>query len=189
LLKALISDKFSDIWRLLSETTQFLSRTPIFDQHEAQLRSWRQELQSAGKKNTEITRRIRSEITELRKSLRLAGYDLSLAAEELVVDRFRNDAAISEGFKRAVVYFCEDDAYFITGDENHIALAGILDRKLDSLPRRIQVFSKHYLWYKRKGNALILSGSDTESKPDFERLKAMAEANSLSILSKLKSLR
>jgi hypothetical protein len=193
-LKDFLSDHFSDSWRLLSETSQFLSRTPVFSQYEEQLRLWRGQLQSAGK-NTETSGKIRGEIIELRKSLRLEGYDLSLAGQRLTVDTFRNDAALGNGFRRVVIFFCEDGAYWLAGDENHITLSELLERQLDSVRRNDQnrgpprIHSKHYLWFRRSGNELILSGSDTETKEDFERLKAMADANSLVILTYLKGLK
>jgi hypothetical protein len=142
LFKAFLSDRFSDSWRLLSETTQFLSRTPAFLQYEDQLRSWRQELQSAGK-NSETARQIRSEITELRKTLRLQGYDLSLAGQQLVVDKFRNDSALGEGFKRLVIFFCDDEAFYLSGDDNHITLSDMLESRMNALPKRLQIHSKH----------------------------------------------
>jgi hypothetical protein len=190
LLKELFADRFSDAWRLLSETSQFLSRTPVFDHYEDQLRLWRRDLQNAGK-NTETSRRIREEVTELRKSLRQQGYDLSLAKQNLVVEGFRNDMALAEGFRRVVLFFAEDDIYWLAGEDNHITLAELLERQLDACPReeRSGIRSRHYLWYRRKGSDLVLSGSDTEMKEDFERLKAMAEANNLVILAKLKGLR
>jgi hypothetical protein len=193
-LKDFLSDRFSDSWRLLSETSQFLSGTSVFSQYEEQLRSWRQQLQLAGK-NTEASKRIRGEITELRKSLRREGYDLSLAGQRLTVDRFRNDTALGSGFRRVVIFFCEDGAHWLSGDENHITLDEFLERQLNSARGNdqnqgsLRIRSKHYLWYRRSGNELILSGSDTETKEGFERLKAMADANSLAILTQLKGLK
>jgi plasmid stabilization system protein ParE len=193
-LKDFLADRFSDSWRLLSETTQFLSRTPVFSQHEEQLRSWRQQLQSAGK-NAEASKKIRDEIIELRKLLRHEGYDLSLAGQRLTVDIFRNDTALGSGFRRVVIFFCENGAYWLSGDENHITLDELLERQMDSVRKNNQnqasfrIHSKHYLWYRRSGNELILSGSDTETKEDFERLKAMTDANSLVILTQLKGLK
>jgi len=189
-LRELISDRFSDVWKLLSETSRFLERTPVFSHYEEELRSWRRDLQSAGE-NEEVIRKIRQEITELRKSLRHQGYDLSLARQNLVLDGFRNDTSLSKGFRRVVIFFGDEAVIWQAGEENHITLAELLERELQARSSKMMfsVRSKHYLWYRRKGNDLILSGSDSETKEDFERLKAMAEANSLLILSRLKELK
>jgi hypothetical protein len=185
-LKDLFSDRFSDIWRLLSETSQFLSRTPIFGNYENQLREWRLELQS-NRQDPELNRQIRLELTELRRSLRLQGYDLSLAGQQLVFEGFRNDASMGEGFKRVVLFFTDEDIYWISGDSNHIALADMLETRISGAV--VPIRSKHYLWYMRRGKDLVLSGSDTETKENFERLKAMGEAHSLIILGKLRGLK
>lgn len=189
-LKELLSDRFSDTWKLMSETTVFLSKTPVFEQYEEELRSWRRDLQIAGK-DSKKSAQIRADITELRKSLRKQGYDLGLAKQNLVVDGFRNDASLGEGFRRVVLFFGEEDIYWLAGEDNHIALAEMLDKQLEvrAQKQRIVIRSKHYLWYKRRGNDLVLSGSDTETKADFERFTAMTEANSLVILAKLKGLK
>ncbi|MDR2471380.1 MAG: hypothetical protein LBD09_04650 [Treponema sp.] len=185
-LRDLLTDRFSGTWKLLSETSQFLSRTPVFAQYEDQLRAWRRDLQNAG---DEKSRLIREEITVLRRSLREQGYDLGLARQNLVLEGFRNDAALGEGFRRVVIFFGGDGAYWLAGDENHITLAELLERRLETGAYRGGIHSRHYLWYRRRGNDLVLSGSDTETKEDFERLTAMAEANSLVILAKLRGLR
>ncbi|MDR2314141.1 MAG: hypothetical protein LBE02_06370 [Spirochaetaceae bacterium] len=185
----LLRDRFSDTWRLLSETSHFLSRTPVFQQYEDQLRLWRRELQSSGN-SSDTAKKVREEVTELRRSLRRQGYDLSLAKQNLVFDGFRNDASTAEGFRRAVIFFTEDDAYWLTGEENHIILAERLEGQMNAVRRKWNtIHSKHYLWYRRRGNDLILSGSDTETKESFERLKAMGGAHSLFILLKLRGLR
>ena len=188
-LKDILSDRFSDTWKLLSETSSFLSRTPVFSGYEEELRSWRRDLQAAGK-DGEVSRRIRQEIIELRTSLRRQGYDLSLARQSLALEGFRNDTSLGEGFRRLVVFFGEDNTYWLSGDENHVTLADMLERQLNarSAKRCDNIRSKHYLWYRRKGNVLTLSGSDSETKESFERLRAMAELNSLVILAKLKDL-
>ena len=189
-IKNLLADHFSDTWKLLSETSQFLSRTPIFSSYEDELRAWRHDLQTAAN-SSEKQKRIRQEIVELRISLRQQGFDLSLAKQNLVLDGFRNDASLGEGFRRVVIFFASNGLYWLSGDENHIALAEHLEKQMSAHYRKhgISVLSKHYLWYYRRGNTLILSGSDTETKQDFERLKAMADANSLEILAGLKELK
>jgi hypothetical protein len=89
-----------------------------------------------------------------------------------------------------VIFFAEDDIYWLAGEDNHITLAEMMEKQLDADSRRRgDIRSKHYLWYRRRGNDLLLSGSDTEMKEDFERLKAMGEANSLVILAKLRGLK
>ena len=90
-----------------------------------------------------------------------------------------------------MIFFGDAETYWLAGDDNHITLADLLERQLNANGRKRSgtIRSKHYLWYRRRGNDLILSGSDTEIKEDFERLKAMAEANDLEILAKLKNLK
>ena len=188
--KDLISDRFSDTWKLLSETSWFLGRTPVFVNYEEELRSWRRDLQSADKDGEEH-KRIRQEIIELRKSLRLQGYDLSLARQNLLLDGFRNDASMKEGYRRVVIFFADNNIFWLAGDDKHVTLAELLERQLYTHFQKQQsnIRSKHYLWYRRKGTDLVLSGSDTETKEDFKRLEAIVEANSLLILAKLKGLR
>jgi len=190
LIKNLLTDHFTDVWTLLSETSRFLSRTDIFSSYEDELRIWRHNLQTAAN-SSEEQKRIRQEIVELRASLRLQGFDLSLAKQSLVLDGFRNDSSLGEGFRRVVIFFASDGLYWRSGDDNHITLAELLERQMSVHYQKhnASIRSKHYLWYCRKGNTLILSGSDTETKDDFERLKAMADANSLGILSGLKELK
>jgi len=186
----LLSERFSDTWKLLSETTRFLERTPIFAQYEDTLRNWRLKLQNSGN-DMEASRLIRQEITELRKLLRFQGYDLSLAKQNLIVEGFRNDASLAEGFRRVVIFFGDKDTIWLSGEENHITLDELLQQQFNAISSRndFRIRSKHYLWYIRRGNDLVLSGSDSEKKEDFERLKAMAETNSLVILAALKDLR
>ena len=190
LLRGLLSDHLSDTWKLLSETSGFLGKTSVFTLYEEDLRFWRHDLQNAGE-NMEKQKRVRQEIIGLRTSLRKQGFDLSLAGQKLIVDGFRNDASLAEGFRRVVIFFCDDDLFWLAGEDNHITLAELLERKLPSLLKKRSFFSlsKHYLWYCRKGNNLVLSGSDTETKEDFERLKVIAQVHTLEILGKLKDLK
>ncbi|GHV76017.1 hypothetical protein AGMMS49942_08380 [Spirochaetia bacterium] len=191
-LSDILSDRFSDVWKLLSETTLFLSRTKEFGAHEQQLRTWRADLQSS-RQDPDVAQRIRSELTALRKSLRLQGYDLSLGRQNLIIDGFRNDACLSEGFRRVVIFISDKNIFFLAGEENHIALAEFLERQVEAKIRAhqklIRILDRHYLWYRRQGQDLILSGSDTETKEDFARFSAMCDANSLLFLGGLKRLR
>jgi hypothetical protein len=186
-----LSDRFGDIWKLLSETTVFLSRTGEMEYYEDQLRRWREELHRGGR-DPAVVARLRGEITELRKQLRLQGYDLSLGRQHLVIDRFRNDSCLAEGFRRVVLFFSADVIYYITGTDNHIVLDELLQDHIEKIIRagkRITIREKHYLWYRRQGTDLILSGADTETGENFERFKALGESNSLFILSGLKQMK
>jgi hypothetical protein len=190
-LTTALADRFTDIWRLLSETNFFLSRTPEFHHFEEQLRILRRELQAARKDSVKV-HEVRSKIIDVRRNLRLMGYDLSLGKQNLIIDKFRNDACIAEGFRRVVLFFTKETILYLTGEENHIELSSFLSRRLEqcsTVEKQIFIRDKHYLWYRRQGVNLILSGSDTETKDDFERLKAMGEVNSLFILGGLKQLK
>jgi hypothetical protein len=140
-----------------------------------------------------IIKEIHSELVDLRKELRLLGYDVSLGQYRLVFDGFRHDDSLRDGFKRMVLYILDDYFLWLTGDANHIELAEILDQQItrhsQATGKKVQIRGKHYLWYLRTKQELILSGSDTETKEDYERLKAYGEASSLLFLSRLKNLR
>jgi hypothetical protein len=187
-LSDLIQDRFSDTWKLLSDTTNFLSRTPEFAAYEGQLYDWRQRL-SHGRTNQAETKAVHTELTALRRSLRLQGYDLALGSQNLVFDGFHDDSCLADGFTRLVLFLGEDDLYYLTGAENHVTLSAYLEKQLAMLPRPVKIRGKHYLWYKRAGNDLILAGSATELKEDFARLEKIGAANVLLFLSKLKKLR
>ena len=181
------AERFSDVWILLSGTTVYLSRTALFGQYEPQLRAWRAALQSAAH-DTEAVRGIRQEIVALRKELRTRGHDLSLGAQNLRFEGFRNDACIREGFRRVVLFFGDERVYWFVGDDNHVALADFLESRLEASGVRV-VTERHYLWFKRRGTDLVLSGSDTESKDDFARLERIGNANPFLLLAGLKGLK
>jgi hypothetical protein len=186
-----ISDHFGDVWKLLSETNLFISRIGEISQYQQQIQSMRLELQNA-RNNKDRIIAVRTDLIELRKHLRLLGYDLSLGKMNLVFGGFRHDDSMAEGFKRLVLFLGDRDVYWLAGEDNHIALASYLERKLDNLefaraPARIS--GRHYLWYLWVKTELILCGSATETKEDYERLKAIGEAQPLLLLSKLKGLK
>jgi hypothetical protein len=81
-LSTSLAEKFASTWVLLSDTTNFLSRTSIFEQYEDELRAMRQRL-SSSKDNDRELKEIRAELIEMRAALRLQGYDLSLGSLEL----------------------------------------------------------------------------------------------------------
>jgi hypothetical protein len=181
------SGRFSDVWKLLSDTGVCLGRSALAAQYEEQLRQWRLELSKGGNRPD----KVRKELVELRRHLRRLGYDLRLVNQKLVFDGFRNDVSLAEGFKRVVLFIGQDHIFFLSGEENHITLADFLERTIDrwNLPQRPRITGKHYLWYLRQGNCLILSGSDTESPDDYRRIRALGEADPLLFLSRVRQLR
>ncbi|MDR1251969.1 MAG: hypothetical protein LBK62_07355 [Treponema sp.] len=192
-LKSLLADRTTDAWRLLSETDYFLSRTSEYAHYENRMRELRAQLNSAGKAGKDkIVKEVHSELVELRKELRLSGYDLSLGKYRLVFDGFRHDDCMREGFRRIVLFICDDFFLWLAGDANHIELAETLEQQITrhsaATGKRILIKGKHYLWYLRTRDELILSGADTETKEDYERFKAFGEVSSLLVLSRLKNL-
>ena len=158
------------------------------------MRDLRSRLNSINKSgNEKIIKEIHSELVDLRKELRLLGYDVSLGKYRLVFDGFRHDDSLREGFMRIVLYLLDDYFLWLTGEANHLELAEILDQQITRHSRatgnKIHIRGKHYLWYLRTDNELILSGADTETKEDYQRLKTFGEASSLLFLSRLKKLK
>jgi hypothetical protein len=183
-----LSERFASTWLLLSDTTNFLSRTSVFAQYESELMDMRRRLASAAR-NNEVEKAVRKELTELRTALRVQGYDLSLGKLDLSFQGFRNDASIVEGFRRLVIFIGKNGFWYAEGEDNHLELHRRLENAIAH--SGVEVLAKHYLWYRWNNNQLVLSGSDTESKDDFEALKAWASQpeRRLFLLSRLKALR
>ncbi len=183
-----LAERFASTWLLLSDTTNFLSRTSIFPQYEGELMDLRRRLASA-RRSAEVERRVRKELTAIRESVRLQGYDLSLGKLDLSLQGFRNDASMAEGFRRIVIFIGRGKLWKLAGPDNHIELHRALERLLGG--RDGDVLSKHYLWYRWNHEQLIISGSDTETKEDFEALKAWCAKpeNRLLLLGSLRKLR
>ena len=193
-LKNLLSDKITGTWQLLSETEYFLSQAGLHPEYENQMRDFRVKLNSGNKLGKEKTiKEVHSQLVDIRKNLRLSGYDISLGKYRLVFDGFRHDDSSREGFRRVVLFFVDDYFLWQTGDANHIELAKILDqqikRHMQTTGKKIIIKGKHYLWYLRTKKELILSGSDTETKEDYEQLKAYGETSGLLFLGRLKDLK
>jgi len=187
-LRRSFSERFSSTWKLLSETTSFLAKTSVFSHYEIQLRELRNRLQlSHG--DDRVTNDLRKEIIALRASIRLQGYDLGLASLDLSVDGFRNDAAVDEGYRRAVIFITDKGVRAVSGEANHAELHERLESSL-SRGEPTALRHKHYLWYRWKGALLSISGSATETASDFELLKAWCGVpeNRLEILARMKRL-
>ena len=180
-----LRDSFQSDWKLLSETEHFLASTPLQRNYEQQFTAWRKQLQAA--QDDAVRASVREELIALRKALRLEGYDLSLGAIQLIVNEFVNDDAAARGFRRVVICFCDAGLFWLSGDANHLELAGDLQAELERKQLYIHP-EMHYLWFLWKRNALLLSGSATETKEAFERLRKRAQANPQKILRYLKAL-
>lgn len=181
-----LAEKFSSTWRLLSETTLFLSRTKLFPRYEKMLRDWRHTLET-NRGDPEVLMGVRDGIITLRRQLRRDGYDLTLGSRDIKIEGFRNDAAVREGFTRVVMAITDNAVYYIAGQENHIQLMTYLESSLNKM-RVGGIRQRHYLWYRWRSNLLVLSGSDTETKDDFEQLKVYVEENKLFMLKQLRKL-
>jgi hypothetical protein len=159
---------------LLSDTNNFLASLRTFDRYENTLRHWRHSLEK-NRNNNRIIRGIHTEIMELRKSLRKMGYDLTISSFNIRFAGFRNDASLREGFKRAVLAITDKGVFVFTGSENHVNLRSYLEDRL--IRSKLNIRQMHYLWYLRNQKTLTLSGSDTETKDDFEELQIFAKNN------------
>jgi hypothetical protein len=185
-LAQFLSDHFSSEWKLLAETERYISNTPEFPAFEQRFKEWRRRLSAASTGDTELVS-VRSEIVALRKEFRHKGYDLSLGLQRLILDGFRDDSAMADGFRRVVICIADEGVFFHTGSDNHCVLGDELERTLTSGSRATNR-EYHFLWYLRTSRGLVLSGSATETREDFLRLEARVSANPLKLLSGLKGL-
>ena len=180
-----LRDSFQSDWKLLSDTEHFLASTPLQRSYEQQFTVWRKRLQT--EKNDAVRASVREELVALRKALRMEGYDLSLGAIRLIVKDFVNDDAAARGFRRVVICFCDTGVYWLSGEANHLELGSALQSELER--KRLYVHPEmHYLWFLWQQNALLLSGSATESPETFERLQTRVQANPQKVLRYLKTL-
>ncbi len=181
-----LAENTSSTWRLLSDTTNFLSRNKLLEEYEPDLRRWREQLQRQ-RANSKVVREIRDDIATLRRALREQGYDLRLGSKDIALEGFRNDDSMGEGFQRIVVGLADDDVYYVAGSANHIELADVLDAKCRA-KRSCKPYRLHCLWYRWRSDVLVLSGAASETAEMFEELKAWFPANKEMLLRKLARL-
>jgi len=178
-----LAESTSSTWRLLSDTTNFLSRVKLLDSYETELRTWRARL-SRKRTDPQVTREVREEIVALRKLLRVQGYDLRLGSKDIVLEGYRNDDAMGEGFRRIVLGLADDDVYYLSGEANHIELAEMLDSQCRQ-KRSCKPYRLHCLWYRWRNDVLVLSGAASETAEMFEDLKTWYGPNKEFLLKKL----
>ena len=181
-----LAESASSTWRLLSDTTNFLSRVKLLDSYETELRTWRAQL-SRRRTDPQIMKGVREEIVALRRLLREQGHDLRLGSKDIALEGFRHDDAMGEGFRRMVLGLADDDVYYLAGEANHIELAEMLDSQCRQ-KRSCKPYRLHCLWYRWRNDVLVISGADSETAEMFEDLKAWFAPNREFLLKKLSKL-
>jgi len=177
------AESISSTWRLLSDTTNFLSRMKLLDQYETELRAWRERL-SRNRNSQQVAREVRRDIVELRKHLRASGYDLRLGSKDIALEGWRHDDAMAEGFRRIVLGIADTDVYYVAGDSNHNDLAEAQCRAR----RGCRPYNLHCLWYRWRANVLVISGAASETSEQFEEFRKYFERNKDFLLRKLSTL-
>ncbi len=181
-----LAESASSTWRLLSDTTNFLSRMKLLDDYEQDLRRWREQL-ARHRTDARIMKDVRDDIVTLRKALREQGYDLRLGSKDIALEGYRNDDALGEGFQRICLGLADDDVYYVAGQANHIELAEMLDEQCRR-KRSCKPYHLHCLWYRWRSDVLVLSGAASETQEMFDELKAWFPANKELLLRKLMKL-
>jgi len=186
-----INEKVNQYWKILDETAALLNRTAVKGRFEKQLTAIALRFQSAPA-NLANLKELHEALTELRKQMRLLGYDLSMGKYTLYFDGFHNDEVYGS-FTRMVLLIDQNGAfYWNIGDSNHVTLAYFLENtilKAKAIKKlNVKIRDKHYLWFKKTKSTVTLSGSATETTEAYERLKEYAETDNLLFLSRLKGL-
>jgi len=180
-----VSKKLDEVWKLINETALLLSRTAVKDKFQERMAAIHARLQS-NPLNPSIQHEVRDALTELRRQLRLAGYNLYMGKYSVVFDGFHDDDVLRI-MKRAVLFIGKDGMfYWEIGDGNHIILGEHLDQRLRK--RNCPVAERHYLWYFWTKTSLTLSGSATERGDSYQELKARYNADPLLFLSRIQGL-
>jgi hypothetical protein len=181
-----LAESASSTWRLLSDTTNFLSRVKLLENYEKELRDWRDRL-SRRRTDPQVAREVRDDIVALRRLLREQGYDLRLGSKDVALEGFRHDDAMGEGFQRLVLGVADDDLYYVAGSANHIELAEMLESQCRQ-KRSCKPYRLHCLWYRWRSDVLVLSGAASETAEMFEEFKAWFGPNRELLLKKLARL-
>ncbi|GHU81586.1 hypothetical protein FACS189468_4520 [Spirochaetia bacterium] len=188
LFSGLHTNAAGKVWTLLNDTALLLNRTAIEERFAGPLTVIRSRLQQAPA-NPAVLAGVNEALVELRKQMRLCGYDLSMGKYTLIFNGFHSDLALTQGYKRMVLFIGRHGFHWRTGEDNHINLAEALEQRLRQAPHGDDITGKHYLWYLWTRNSLILSGAATERPEDYQKLKAEGEADSLLFLSKLRDFK
>jgi hypothetical protein len=181
-----LAESASSTWRLLSDTTNFLSRMRLLEDYEPELRRWREQL-SRHRNDPRVMRETRDDIVALRRLLREEGFDLRLGSKDIALEGYRNDDAMAEGFQRIVVGLAEDEVYLLAGSANHLELSERLEEQCRRR-RSCKPYHLHCLWYRWRNDVLVLSAAASETAEMFDDLKAWFGPNRELLLKKLMKL-
>ncbi len=169
-LQTRLNERFSNIWVLLSDTDNFVSRSGLAKHYDKTLREWRRAIQE-NRRNPERLQHIRNEIVSFRRARRSEGWELRLGALDIQLKGFRSDDAMALGFRRMVLRVGENGAVqYVVGSANHIELGQELEQQMRRHPLPDSGYT-HYLWYRRIAGAIELAGADSEPRDSYERLK------------------
>ena len=187
-IRTRVSERFADVWVLLSNTDRFVSRAGIMSRFESQLREWRSRLQLARGDQITMTD-IRNEIVAWRRARREEGWELRLGSLDIQVKGFRSDDALSRGFQRIVLMTgTKGQVYFVVGSANHIELYEDINRQLQQASVTAELMP-HFLWYRRMDDVIELAGADSEDRESYERLKEYVEIHKSDLVKVLIKLR
>ncbi|MDR0525087.1 MAG: hypothetical protein LBG90_04375 [Spirochaetaceae bacterium] len=178
--------KLDEMWRLLNETSLALNRTAVREKFQEQMDALHACLHR-DPLNPALLRQARRALTELRRQLGLAGYDLYMGKYDLLFDGFHDDDVWGNR-KRAVLFISPDGEFqWETGEENHLDLEAYLEQRLKKLRNGI-VAERHYLWFLWTKTSLILSGSASERQDSYQKLKDRGSKDPLLFLSRIQGL-
>jgi hypothetical protein len=181
-----LAESLASTWKLLSDTTNFLSRVRLLERYEQELTSMRNLLYRY-RQNPETVRQVREQVVALRRALRLQGHDLRLGSRDITLEGFRHDDAMGEGFRRLVLGIGEGEVVALAGDLNHIELAEAMEARLRGMKPRLS-YRMHFLWYRWRNRVLVLSGAASETAQSYEELKEYFAENKEFLLRKLAHL-
>ena len=177
-----VAESFASTWQLLSDTNNYLSRVGLLPHYEQDLKGLRERLARFAR-SADVVHQVREDVVRLRRDLRQQGHDLRLGSKDIKLEGYRHDDAMAEGFRRLVLCITESEIYYLAGEANHGMLADLLSKRLEHT--RHNTYDVHYLWYAWRNQVLVLSGSASETKQQFERLKGWFEGNRELLLRKL----
>lgn len=163
-----MEEDFNSIWKLLSDTNDFLSLTPLYADYEDKIREWALLLQK-NRQDKETLLATKKVLVALRRDLRLLGYNPSLGKYTVKTVGFKADDSVEQGFSRAVLYDDHPRVHIIVSQDNHNQQMDTLRDRL--IKKGIAVDSPiHSIWYRWNRSILEIGGGGCEEQEDFYTL-------------------